>query len=114
MDIAVELIQSLGFPIAVAVASFYFIWDKDRKLTEDNRDRENRLVENAKHREDILNENMREMRRVLDSSVKAITAGNNTNKELSETNKKLVDELSISLSNMEREMCKISTILEKK
>ena len=88
MDI-MNLIQTLGFPIALVVILIWFIKDsiKHERVTSENR--EARLIE--------ANKSLSES---LDKTADTINNSNSVNKELSETNRLLVDKIEGKLENI--------------
>lgn len=77
-----NLIQTFGVSVAGLVACAWFIYVKDK-----------RIADEAKEREDKQRENNRELAIALNKAAEAIKDSNEVNKELSETNKMLVNEM---------------------
>lgn len=95
----VNLIQSIGFPIACVIACAYFIY------TYVNRDKDE-----AKSREDRLIESNTQFSLSLNKVADTITESDKVNKELSETNRLLVEKVEMKLQNIDNN---ISIIAEK-
>ena len=92
----VQVIQNLGFPIACVVACGVSI----HKLVLRDKDE-------AKDREDKLIEANKQTSEALDKVANTIEESNKLNKELSETNKTLVDKVDGSLNNINNNVDKI-------
>lgn len=95
MDV-VQLIQNLGFPIACVVACGASI----HKLVLRDKDE-------AKDREDKLIEANKQTSAALDKVANTIEETNNLNRELSETNRTLVDKVDSSLNEINNNVDKI-------
>lgn len=92
----VQVIQNLGFPIACVVAcgtSMYKIVLRDK---DEAKDREDKLIEANKRTSEAL-----------DKVANTIEETNNLNKELSETNRILVDKVDGSLNEINNSVDKI-------
>lgn len=101
MDI-MNLIQTLGFPIALVVILIWFIKDsiKHERVTSENR--EARLIE--------ANKSLSES---LDKTADTINNSNSVNKELSETNRLLVDKIEGKLENINGNIEKVLEKIDK-
>lgn len=96
MENIMQIIQTLGFPIACVVACGFFIY----KLV--NRDKDE-----AKEREDRLIEANEKTSLALSKVADTIEETNTLNKELSETNRLLVERVDGDLSNINTNIDKI-------
>lgn len=94
-----QLLQSFGYPIFCALACGYFIY----KLVIRDKDE-------AANREKELNQTIKEGIAALSRVSATIEESNRVNKELSETNKILVDKMESTLNDMDG---KIDQILSK-
>lgn len=95
MDI-LQIIQTVGFPISVAIACGWFIYKKDQ-----------RVADEAKEREEKQRENNKELAIALNKAADAIKDSNEVNKELSETNRMLVNEMKSELNRVGSNVDKI-------
>lgn len=89
----VEIIQTLGFPIACVVACAFALY----KVVERDKDE-------ASNREDRLISNSKEASSALLKITNTIEESNKLNKELSETNRILVDKVNENLNNINNNM----------
>lgn len=96
MDVVLQIIQTVGFPIAVAIACAWFIYTTDKRAKDE-----------AKFREDKQLDNISKLSDALNGATKAINDSTDINKELSETNKMLVNEMKTELSNVGKNVDKI-------
>lgn len=96
MDAILQIIQTVGFPIAVAVACAWFIYTTDKRSKDE-----------AKAREEKQAENIAKLAEALNGATKAINEGTEINKELSETNKMLVNEMKAELQTVGKNVDKI-------
>lgn len=96
MENILQIIQTLGFPIACVVACGFFIY----KLV--NRDKDE-----AKEREDRLIAANEKTSLALSKVADTIEETNSLNKELSETNRLLVERVDGDLSNINTNIDKI-------
>lgn len=96
MENVLQIIQTLGFPIACVVACGFFIY----KLV--NRDKDE-----AKEREDRLIAANEKTSLALSKVADTIEETNALNKELSETNRLLVERVDGDLSNINTNIDKI-------
>lgn len=95
MDV-LQIIQTVGFPIAVAIACGWFIYTKDKRVADEAKAREDRLLDaNIKSAESL--------NKIADT----IEDSNKVNKELSETNRLLVDEMKNKITNVDNNVSKI-------
>lgn len=83
------IIQSVGFPIATALACGYFIY----KLV--NRDKDE-----AMERENKSCENLAKLSEALDKSSDAINQSTKVNSDLAETNRLMATEIKVSLDKI--------------
>lgn len=97
-----QIIQTLGFPIACVVACGFFIY----KLVNRNQDE-------AKERETKLIEANMKSAVALDKVADSISESNTVNKELSETNRLLVEKMTDKLDDIDGNVEKILTKLDK-
>lgn len=102
MEAWVTIIQSLGFPIACVVACGVFIYYIIKRDKDEAKAREDKLIEaNIKSSE------------ALDKVADTIVASDVVNKELSETNKLLVDKIEGNLvdisNNVEKVLDKLNS-----
>ena len=97
----VEIIQTIGFPIACVIACFWFIVKNVERDRDESKNRENRLMEsNEKNTE------------ALAKVAETIETSNEINKELSETNKTLADTLNNKLTAIDKDIHKVLDKLE--
>ena len=89
MDAFVDIIQTLGFPIACVVACAFFIY----KIVLMDRTE-------ALNRESKLHDMLKENGAILDKAASTMEASDKTLCELSETNKLLAQKIEIKLDNM--------------
>lgn len=101
MDI-IQVIQTLGFPIACVVACGIFIYKLVNRDKDESKDREAKLI--------AANE---KTSTALEKVANTIEETNQLNKELSETNRLLVDKVDGSLNNINGNIDKILEKLEK-
>ena len=99
MEAWVDLIQTIGFPIVVCLACGYFIYSLV------NRDKDE-----AKEREDKLIESNRKSSEALDKVADTIAESDKVNREISETNRLLVEKIEGKIDTMDD---KIDQILAK-
>lgn len=97
-----NIIQTLGFPIACVVACAFFIY----KLVVRDKDE-------AKERENKLQENIKDNAVALSKVADTIEQSNETNKALSETNRLLVEKMEDKLTSIDNNVDKILTKLDK-
>lgn len=97
-----QVIQTLGFPIACVVACAFFIY----KLVVRDKDE-------AKERENKLQENIKDNAVALSKVADTIEQSNETNKALSETNRLLVEKMEDKLTSIDSNVDKILTKLDK-
>lgn len=97
-----QLIQTLGFPIACVLGCAYFIY----KLVTRHQDE-------AKEREDKLIDANKEWSVVVDKVSATITESNEVNKELSQTNKILVGKINDKLETVEDKLDTIENNMDK-
>lgn len=92
----VEFIQTLGFPIACVIACGVFIYKVVIRDKDESKDRETKLIEaNNKSSE------------ALDKVADTIERSNEVNKELSETNRILIDKIEGRLENIDTNIKKV-------
>lgn len=96
MDQIITVIQTLGFPIACVVACGFFIY----KLVTRDKDE-------AKQREDSLIEANNKSSEAMTKVADTIEQSNQLNKELSETNRLLVEKVEGSLTVLNSNMDKV-------
>lgn len=97
----VEMIQTLGFPIALVVALIWFIKDIINRDKDESKAREDKLIEANKESSSALS-------KVADT----MDASNKLYSELSETNRLLVDKIEGELSNIDNKLEKVLDKLE--
>lgn len=97
-----NVIQTLGFPIAVAVALGVFIYIKDQRVADEAKEREDKL----------LNANTKSAE-ALDKVADTINDSNAINKELSETNRMLVSKIDNQLTKIDSIDGNVNKILNK-
>ena len=102
MNETVALIQTLGFPIAVAIACFYFIYKIWNRTADENKAREEKWAETNHKFSETLN-------KVTDTIIES----NRLNAELSQTNRMLVGEIKPSIINIENDVGDIKSRLDK-
>lgn len=95
MDV-VQIIQTLGFPIACVVACAFFIY----KIIMRDKDE-------AAAREDKLTEANEKISEALNKISDTIEETNELNKDLSETNRMLVEKVEGKLTNLNNNMDKV-------
>lgn len=95
----VQIIQTLGFPIACVVALGVFLYKIINRDKDEAADREARLIETNKQISDSL-------QKVADT----INEQNHVNSELSETNRMLVDKIEVKLDSIDTD---IQQVLER-
>ena len=95
-EVLVQLVTSLGLPTALVV---YYIWDKTKLST--------RLMDEAKERERELIEANKQCSSSLDKVADTIANTNEVNKELSETNRMLVNEMTSKLNSVDAKVDKV-------
>lgn len=98
----VQIIQTLGFPIACVLACGFFIY----KLV--NRDKDE-----AKQREDKYNEINMKYSEAMGKIADTIKDSNMVNKELSETNRMLVEKIEDKLTGIDNNITKMLDKLDK-
>lgn len=91
-----QIIQTLGFPIACVVACGFFIYKLVNRDKDEAKDREDKYMETIKSHDISLN-------KVADT----IASANETNKELSETNKVLVNEMKDKINIIDNNVNKL-------
>ena len=89
MESVVTIIQTLGFPIACVVACGVFIYKMWDWFKNSSKEREDKLLENN-------NKNAEALVKVADT----IEESNKINRELSETNRTLVDKVEEKLATI--------------
>lgn len=99
MTDVVQIIQTLGFPIACVVALGVFLYKIINRDKDEAADREARLIETNKQISDSL-------QKVADT----INEQNHVNSELSETNRMLVDKIEGKLDSIDTD---IQQVLER-
>lgn len=95
MDV-IQIIQTLGFPIACVVACGFFIYKIVNRDKDEAKERENKYMDTIKSHDVSLS-------KVADT----IASANETNKELSETNKVLVNEMKDKLTVIDNNVNKL-------
>lgn len=98
----VNIIQTLGFPIACVIACAFFI---NKVVTRDKDD--------AKEREDKLIDANIKSSNALDKVADTIEESNKVNRELSETNRLLVEKVEGSLTKLNDSVKKILDKLDR-
>lgn len=93
---AVQIIQTLGFPIACVVFCGLFIYKLVTRDKDEAKDRENKLLENNNKASEAL-----------DRVANTIEETNKLNSELSETNRLLVEKVDGNLNDINTNMSKI-------
>lgn len=96
MDAILQIIQTVGYPIATAIVCAWFIYTTDKRSKDE-----------AKAREEKQAENIAKLAEALNGATKAINESTEINKELSETNKMLVNEMKAELQNVGKNVDKI-------
>lgn len=91
----VEVIQTLGFPIACVVACAYFIYYVSKRWMDESKERETKLIEANTKNSDAL--------------VKVADTIEKTN----EINKSLMDKLDTKIDRVEQDIQKIIDIVDK-
>jgi hypothetical protein len=104
-----QVIQTVGFPIACVIACGFFIY----KMTVRDKDEALKREEVANAREEKLIEANVRASQALDKVADTITESDNVNKELSETNRLLVEKIEGSLNNLNNNMDKVLEKLSK-
>lgn len=99
----VEVITNLGFPIACVMACALFLYKLVKRWMNEAAERENKLLE----------ANIRNSQ-ALDKVADTILESNLVNKELSETNRLLVDKIDGSLSALNGNVETIGKLLDNK
>lgn len=99
----VQIIQSLGFPIACVIACGFFIYKTITRDKDEAKEREDRLIEANMKNSDALG-------RVADT----INDANALNKELSEKNKMLTTIIDDKLVKIETDVVHIKDAVESK
>ncbi len=97
----VEIIQTLGFPIACVVACAFFIY----KLVSRDKDE-------AAKREERLEEAILNNASALEKTADTIENSNRINEQLSETNRLLVEKMEIKLNDIDSNVEKILNKME--
>jgi hypothetical protein len=92
----VEIIQTLGFPIACVVACAFALYRVVSRDKDEASKREERLINNSK-----------EASSALLKVANTIEESNKLNRELSETNRTLVDKVDCSLNEINNSVDKI-------
>lgn len=100
MDV-LQIIQSVGFPIAAVIGCAWFI----KSIVMRDKDE-------AKAREDRYNQNITELMESLQKATDAINKSNELNQELTETNKMLVNEMTSKLNMVDSKVDKILTVIK--
>lgn len=102
MDAVVQIIQTIGFPIAAVLGCAYFIYKLVTRYQDEASNREEKLIDaNVKYSE------------VLDKVADTIQESNNVNKELSQTNKILVGKINDKLETVEDKIDSINNNINK-
>ena len=96
MTDSVTFIQTLGFPIACVIACGLFIYKVVIRDKDESKDRETQLIEANNKSSEALN-------KVADT----IERSNEVNRELSETNRLLVDKIEGRLENIDNNITKV-------
>lgn len=103
MDVAVQVIEKVGLPIACIIACVWFIY----KLWTEANNRQDKQDEVNKEREKALIETNMKNAAALDKVADTIKESNDVNKELSETNKLLVEKVEDKLTDISNNVEKI-------
>jgi predicted translin family RNA/ssDNA-binding protein len=96
MTTAVQLIQTIGFPMFVALVCGWYIYKTDKRYKDE-----------AKAREDKACDYIKDLADALNKSSEAISNSTKINSELSETNKMLANELKAEIGSVGKTVEKI-------
>lgn len=103
MEAVINVIENLGLPIGVCLIAFAFIY----KLWTRANERQDKQDENTKEREKAMVEANLKNSEALNRVADTIAESNAVNKELSETNKLLVEKVEDKLTDISNNVEKI-------
>lgn len=108
MNEFVQLAQAVGFPIACVIACGFFIYKMVIRDRDEAKDRELR----AEKREESLVEANVKNSQALEKVADTIASSDMVNKELSETNRLLVEKVEDNMVKLQADVEKINSNLE--
>ncbi|WIV13201.1 hypothetical protein [Proteiniborus sp. MB09-C3] len=105
----INVIQTVGVTTAALIACAWFIYNKDKQISDGAKEREDK----AYAREDKLMEVNSANAKALDKVADTINDSNAINKELSETNRMLVSKIDNQLNKIDSIDGNVNKILDK-